>query len=257
MKDKLSLPGVTADPWGGLRQHTSARLALGRCGSSIPTQELLQFRLAHARARDAVHWPLAADALKSSLAALGSTSVILRSAANSRSEYLLRPDLGRILAQDAEQLARLNELDRSGVDLVLLLGDGLSAMAINAHAMAFAKVFLEGARAIGFKTAPVIIVHGARVAISDQIGAWLKARMALILLGERPGLGSPDSMGAYLVHAPAVGKTDADRNCISNIRPGGIAPRDGAGKALYLCQRALHLGLSGVALKDEGGSLLP
>ena len=249
-------PGARPDTWNHLRQYSSARLALGRAGGSIPTGELLAFRLAHARAQDAVHTPLRVDEMAARLAQTGLDVVILASAARDRSEYLLRPDLGRRLAADAAQQLHKYRTD-DPVDVALIVSDGLSAAAVHQHAGEFVDVFVAGAAKLRWRLGPLVLVRGGRVAIQDEIGSVLAARAALIVLGERPGLGTAESLGAYLVYAPTPGKSDADRNCLSNLHSGGLAPGLGAAKALYLLQEALVRGISGVQLKDEGGALLP
>lgn len=245
---------MTHDPWEFLRRHTSARIALGRSGGSIKTAELLDFRLAHARARDAVHSPFDAEGLAAALRALGLDTRVVRTRARDRQEYLLRPDLGRAL-DDASR----TELaaPRRGFDLALVASDGLSAEAMRRNAIPFFTALVPLARQLGLTLSPAVVVSCGRVAVQDEIGQLLGARIALIALGERPGLGSADSLGLYFVHDPRPGRTDAERNCISNVREGGLAPAAAARKALYLIRQALELKLSGVALKDDGGALLP
>lgn len=244
---------MTSDAWNFLRQHTAARIALGRAGGSILTRELLDFRLAHARARDAVHSPFAVDDLQQELAAIGVESMALCSRARDRQEYLLRPDLGRRL--DVASLSRLAEQPKN-CDIAVIVSDGLSATAVQRNALAFLQVLFALAPAVELSLSKVFVVQGGRVAVQDEIGEILAARVALIALGERPGLGSADSLGLYFVHTPRIGRTDAERNCISNVREGGLLPADAAQKVLYLIKQSLSLGLSGVALKDDGGRLL-
>lgn len=251
-------PGVRADTWTDLRQYTSARLALGRAGGSIPTAEILALRLAHARAQDAVHCLFDAVSLATTLQAGDRNVLILDSAAQDRNEYLLRPDLGRRLAPASAAKLKQHAAPPEGeYDVALMVSDGLSPTAVAQHAATFVDVFVAGAQTLGWRLAPLVVIRGGRVAIQDEVGNLLGAKTALILLGERPGLGSADSMGAYLVYQPALGKTDADRNCLSNLHNGGLAPELGARKALYLLQSALRLGLSGISLKDDGGILIP
>jgi ethanolamine ammonia-lyase small subunit len=245
---------MTHDPWEFLRQHTSARIALGRSGGSIKTAELLDFRLAHARARDAVHSPFDAEGLARALTALGLDARVARTRARDRQEYLLRPDLGRAL--DDASRAELAALGH-GFDLALVASDGLSAEAMRRNAIPFFTALVPLARQLGLMLSPAVVVSGGRVAVQDEIGELLGARIALIALGERPGLGSADSLGLYFVHDPRPGRTDAERNCISNVREGGLAPAAAARKTLYLIRQALERKLSGVALKDDGGALLP
>src|SRR5579863_10127930 len=194
-----------------LRDYTSARVELGRAGSSLPTRALLEFQLAHARARDAVHLPLAVQSLVLELKQRNIPSITLASEAPNRSEYLKRPDLGRRLAQESRQ--RLVGMS-SEYDAAFVIADGLSSLAVHRHAVPLLDLLL---RDLDWRVAPVAIVEQGRVAIGDEIGELLGARMVVVLIGERPGLSSPDSMGAYLTWQPRLGRTDAERNCISNI----------------------------------------
>ena len=238
------------DPFAPLRRLTAARVALGRVGASLPTAEVLRFSLAHARARDAVHAPLAAEALAGALSDLGLESVILASAAPDRATYLRRPDLGRRLA--AGEAARLP----TGADVALVIADGLSSTAVEAQAAAFLSALLPGLRAAGLSTGSAVIVRQGRVAVGDEIGAAMGARLTLLLIGERPGLSAADSLGLYLTWGPRPGRSDAERNCISNIRAGGLPTAAAAETALWLIRESLRRGLSGVALK-EGEVALP
>ncbi|MEJ6001756.1 ethanolamine ammonia-lyase subunit EutC [Paucibacter soli] len=241
------------DPWAELRHYTPARIALGRAGSSLPTRELLTFAAAHARARDAVHQALDLPALQASLQADGWASLRVASRAADRATYLRRPDLGRRL--DAPSAERLEALGQAGADLLIVLGDGLSAQAVQAHALPLLRALLA---ALGgeFTLAPLLVASQARVALADEAGALLGARLALVLIGERPGLSSPDSLGAYLTHAPRLGCFDAQRNCISNIRPQGLAPELAALRLNWLLREALRRRLTGVGLKDESETLM-
>jgi ethanolamine ammonia-lyase small subunit len=237
------------DPWAPLRELTAARIALGSAGAGLPTARHLEFQADHARARDAVHAALDADALAADLSAAGLDVIHLHSAAPDRATYLQRPDLGRRL--DGDSRARLEEMGREGCDAVFVVADGLSAHAVQRHA---APVLAEAAarlRAAGWRMAPIIIVRQGRVAIGDEIGALLGAKLAAVLIGERPGLSAPDSLGVYLTHDPRPGRVDAERNCISNIRAAGLKPSEAAGKLLWLLAAARRLGATGVALKDE------
>lgn len=241
-----------ADAWYDLRQYTSARLALGRAGNAQRTRDVLAFGYAHAQARDAVHVPLDAAALAQALHADGHTVIHVQSAAPDRATYLLRPDLGRRLDDaSARQLDAL-AAQSTGCDLLLVVGDGLSAMGIAQQASALVRAI--AARAGGLTLGPIIVARQARVALGDEIGERLGARAVAMLIGERPGLSSPDSVGIYLTHAPRVGCTDAARNCISNIRPQGLAADEAAHKLVWLTQQARVLGATGVALKDESGA---
>lgn len=241
---------VADDPWSVLRRLTTARIGLGRAGSSLPTRHHLAFQLDQARARDAVLTPLDVPRLEQELAALGLPPIMLRSAAGERRTYLQRPDLGRRL--DAESAARLASLGTPGEppDIALIVADGLSAPAVQTHAVPLLQALLPQLPA-AWRLAPLSLVEQGRVAISDEIGALLHARLAVILIGERPGLSSPDSLGAYLTYGPRIGNTDAGRNCLSNIRAAGLSYAAAAHKLHYLMGQALARELSGVALKDE------
>ena len=225
-----------------LRSFTPARVALGRTGHSMPTAELLRFQLDHARARDAVHRSL-------DPASLGLTHVLVHSAAKDRETYLRRPDLGRKL--DDESRASLQKGD---YDAALIIADGLSAAAIHHHAAPFLDSLLPFLNE--WKLAPLTIALQARVALGDEIGALLGARQVVVLIGERPGLTSADSMGIYLTWDPRPGRTDAERNCISNVRAEGIAYALAARKLHFLMQEARSLKLSGVQLKEDSKRIL-
>ncbi|MBV7542250.1 ethanolamine ammonia-lyase subunit EutC [Acidovorax sp. sic0104] len=239
------------DPWADLRAHTAARLALGRAGTAIPTRELLDFGLAHAQARDAVHLPLDADALAARLGGLCGTPLQVASAAPERATYLLRPDLGRRLCdRDVQRLQALGNGGHAGHDLLLVVADGLSALAVERHAEPLLRAIV-GSAPQGWRIGPVVIATQARVALGDEVGALLGARMVALLIGERPGLSSPDSLGIYLTWHPRVGCSDAERNCISNVRPEGLDPAAAAARMWWLCTEARRLGLTGVRLKDR------
>lgn len=261
MTHPTPLPGPAPDPWGDLRAHTAARLALGRAGTAVPTRALLDFGLAHAQARDAVHLPLDTETLAAQLHGLGCTTLRVASAATDRATYLLRPDLGRRLSDaDAHRLRAtdlLGDDGNAGCDLLLVMADGLSALATQRHAVPLVQAILGGAPP-GWRIGPVAVATQARVALGDEVGALLGARMVAVLIGERPGLSSPDSLGIYLTWHPQVGRSDAERNCISNVRPEGLAPELAAARLWWLCQEARRLGLTGVGLKDRSeGATLP
>lgn len=241
---------VPADPWQALRAHTAARIGLGRVGASMPTAELLRFGLAHAQARDAVHGRLDCAALAGALQAEGLASLQVKSMAPDRERYLLRPDLGRRLDPESRQLLE----DAPRADIALVIADGLSAQAAMRHALPVALLLRD---ALGGWPAPVIIAQQGRVALGDDIGAALGARLAIVMLGERPGLSSPDSLGIYLTWGPTPGRMDSERNCISNVRPAGLGYAAAAHKLHFLVGQSLRRQLSGVALKDdsEGGLL--
>ncbi|MGO8918961.1 MAG: ethanolamine ammonia-lyase subunit EutC [Stellaceae bacterium] len=245
---------MSADPWQALRSLTPARIALGRTGSSLPTREVLLLGLAHARARDAVHLPLDVASVAASIEGLGLSTLRLASAAPSREIYLRRPDLGRRLARASRR--ELEKRPAAASDLAVVVADGLSAAAVHAHAAALLAAFLPAIAQAGWTVAPVAIATQARVALGDEIGALLQARASIVLIGERPGLSSPDSLGVYLTFAPRLSRSDAERNCISNIRAEGLAYAPAAFKLAWLLKEAFRRSLSGVALKDESDLLL-
>lgn len=227
--------------WDRLRRLTRARIALGRAGDGQPTAAALSFQMAHARARDAVHGAVDWDRLGDAVGPLGAVRV--SSAAKERGLYLRRPDLGRRLADGEEA-----RLPAGPFDVVFVVGDGLSAAAVEAHAAATLQATVE--RLEGLTVGPVVLVEGARVAVSDPIGAAMGARLAVLLIGERPGLSSADSLGAYLTFSPRPGRRDSERNCVSNIHAEGLPPERAAVKIAWLAREALRLGLTGVALKE-------
>ena len=238
---------IEPNPWEELRRYTDARIALGKVGASLPTEEVLRFGLAHAMARDAVHAALDAQALEQSLTPLGLPCLGVQSEAVDRASYLLRPDLGRRLPPEAA--ARLRALD-SMHDLAIVLADGLSAIATQAHAAPLLEALLPLLHP-AWTLAPLVIARQARVALGDDIGEALQARLVLVLIGERPGLSSPDSLGAYLTYQPRRGRSDAERNCVSNIRPAGLGFAEAARKLGWLMGEALSRRLTGVELKDD------
>jgi ethanolamine ammonia-lyase small subunit len=244
---------IQSDPWAELKKFTAARIALGRTGTAEPLQSLLAFRLAHANARDAVYAVLDQPMLLQELQSLQHASFTLTTQANSRSEYLQYPDRGRRL--HAKAIAQLTEFNSTGYDICLVLADGLSATAINNHAIPVLKLLLPLFENARLSVAPVCLVQEGRVAIGDECGHLLKAKLVVVLIGERPGLSSPDSLGAYLTYRPAPGLTDESRNCISNIRPEGLPYQAAAEKIFFLINESLRLQLSGVGLKDNGGGV--
>jgi ethanolamine ammonia-lyase small subunit len=248
----MSQPSQNAHPWNFLRQMTPARVALGRAGGSLPTAEVLSFAAAHAQARDAVWAELDVEALSRDLGSLGLPVVKLASAAQDRRRYLLRPDQGRRL--DDPSRATLGSVtgDARGRDLCVIVSDGLSALAARRQALPLLRELLPRLQESQISVAPLCVVRLGRVAVEDEIGQALRVKTALVLLGERPGLGSPDSLGAYLVFDPVAGaRTDADRNCVSNIRPEGLAFVPAAATLHYLITESIRRRLSGVGLKDE------
>ena len=240
--------------WARLRRHTPARIGLARAGASLATREHLSFQLAHARARDAVHEALDSAPLLEGLRARGLDALHLRSAAGDRAIYLARPDLGRRL--DAPSRERLDAC-AGNHDLVLVLADGLSARAVERHALPLLDAALPELRRQLWRLGPAVVAEQGRVAIGDEIGAALGAALVAVLIGERPGLSSPDSLGAYLTWAPATGRRDAERNCLSNIRPEGMGYAEAAAKLVYLLTEARRRRLTGVTLKEEAGQSLP
>jgi ethanolamine ammonia-lyase small subunit len=245
---------VTPSPWNTLKRFTSARIALGRAGHSLPTAAHLEFQLAHAQARDAVNLPLDNQAVARQLESTGLSVLQLHSAATDRSTYLQRPDLGRRLHPDSHALLQSQSPEFLGQDLVFVIADGLSALAIHRNAaplMIEVMTRLRGSDAQPWSISPLCIVQQGRVAVGDDVGGSLKAKAVVVLIGERPGLSSPDSLGVYLSWTPRVGLTDAQRNCISNVRPEGLSIDAAADKLVYLLGRARSLQLTGVGLKDE------
>lgn len=237
------------DPWSDLRRHTDARIALGRAGVSLPTAEWLRFALAHAQARDAVHLPFDDETLAGALGSHGFTALRLESAAVDRATYLRRPDLGRRLS--ARSAALLQALPKAVHDLAVVVGDGLSARAVHEQALPLLLELRPRLEADAVALDAVALVRQCRVALGDEVGALLGARAVLVLIGERPGLSSPDSLGAYLTWAPRLGRSDAERNCVSNIRPAGQPPAEAARRIAWLLAGARRLGASGITLKDD------
>ena len=247
--EKPRTPAV-ANPWQGLRRFTQARIALGRAGTSLPTERHLEFQIAHARARDAVHRALAIAPLKAALEQRGLEVVALRSAAGDRLIYLQRPDQGRRLDHDSREALEAHGA-KGAYDAAFVIADGLSALAIEENALPLLDAALPLFAKKEWRIAPIAIVEQGRVAVGDEIGQIFGAGIVAILIGERPGLSSPDSMGIYLTHAPRVGTTDAQRNCISNIRRAGLSHEAAARKLHYLMSEARRRKLTGVGLKDE------
>jgi ethanolamine ammonia-lyase small subunit len=233
----MSLP----DPWRRLRAATPARIGQGRSGDAPTTADLLDFQRACAEARDAVHAPLDGAALAAALAPLAVTEV--RSAARDRAEYLRRPDLGR-------QLAEPDRLGPGGCDLAFVIADGLSAGAVAAQAAATVRACIER---LPDRISAIVAVHQGRVAIGDEIAERLGARFVVVLIGERPGLSVPESLGAYLTFEPRIGRRDSERNCVSNIHAHGLSPAEAADRIAWLVREGEAIGATGVALKDRSG----
>jgi ethanolamine ammonia-lyase small subunit len=230
----------TPNRWTDLRRFTPARVGLGRAGNGLPTAAHLAFQAAHAAARDAVHAPLDVAALRGELNAAGLPNIAVHSEAPDRRTYLLRPDLGRRL------------LDRSAIPrmpgaMLFVVCDGLSAVAVQRHAVSL----LRHAAPALLEVAPIVIAEQGRVAIGDDIGEAMGAEAVAVLIGERPGLSAADSLGVYLTWQPRRGRTDAERNCISNVRAEGLPPRAAAAKLLWLIAEMRRLRLTGIGLKDE------
>lgn len=239
--------------WQRLSGMTPARIGLGRAGAGLPTREVLRFGLAHAEARDAVHAPMDVARIAESIEAAGFSVIEAASTAQDRDTYLRRPDYGRRL--DSESRVVLTKAAKGPVDVALVVGDGLSARAIHENAVPMLSAFRPYAEKAGWALSPVVVAAQARVALGDDIGEALNARAVVVLIGERPGLSSPDSLGAYLTFAPRPGRSDAERNCISNIRSAGLSHRAAAFKLNWLLTQAFALGLTGVKLKDDSDML--
>ncbi len=237
------------DPLARLRNRTPARVALGHCGTGLPTQALLDFQLDHARARDAVHESLDPPQLAADLRI--SEWIRVHSQASDRATYLQRPDLGRKLAPECD-----TTLPTGPYDVAFILGDGLSARAVQSHAAPTLRLILQAL--LDWRVAPIIIATQARVALGDDIGARLSAAISVMFIGERPGLSAPDSLGVYLTWNPRPGRRDHERNCVSNIRPPqGLAYEEAASRVVWLMNAARRIGYSGVLLKGDSAIIQP
>ncbi|QMW06468.1 ethanolamine ammonia-lyase subunit EutC [Spirosoma foliorum] len=245
--------GIEPDEWEPLKAYTNARIALGKTGISIPLKESLQFKMAHAHAKDAVYSHLNLAGLQADLEKTGLPIHHLQSQAENRDIYLQRPDLGRLLASHSAD--KLRQLNAAPADISIIIADGLSATAINKYTSPVVNRLVEKARLAGYSLAPLVLVEQGRVAITDAIGGILRPRLAIILIGERPGLSAFDSMGAYITYDPQPGLTDERRNCVSNIRDLGLPPELAVDKLMYLIDSAFRLQITGVALKDNNGLL--
>lgn len=241
-------PILSEDPWQQLKAFTAARIALGRVGTSLPTREILNFGAAHALARDAVHRPLNVELMLESLTKIGFETQYVRSQASSRAQYLLRPDFGRRLNQNDAQKLKANAA--APIDVLFVIGDGLSSIAVERHVMPLLNEVKRTAPNDWHMNTGIVATQ-ARVALGDEIGELLQAKIVVMLIGERPGLSAPDSLGVYLTYAPKVGSNDAQRNCISNVRPEGLSYTDAAHKLLWLIKKAMQIQATGVVLKDE------
>ncbi len=240
--------GCTTDSWSNLKQYTDARIALGRAGGSLSTKDWLDFKLAHAKARDAVHCEFNCDDLVKQLQKLDNKILLVNSQVKNRLEYLQRPDLGRFLDDPSISLLKA---EKKPADVVFIICDGLSATAVHAHASNLLGILLPALSHLSWSIAPLVIAKFGRVALEDPIGFLMGVKIAVILIGERPGLSSPDSLGAYLVFNPKPGNTDADRNCVSNIRPAGLDYQKAADTLFYLLNQVRQRKYSGVQLKDK------
>ena len=245
------LSKVSTDPWAQLKKYTRARIALGKCGASLPTDAMLDFQLCHARARDAVHAQLDFEKTRDAIKKItGDRVLLLKSQVRDGAEYLRRPDLGRKLAAESAKALRA-EAKKREPDIALVIADGLSATAIEQNAVPFLEMLIPALNASSYTLAPVSLVEKGRVAVADEIGSILGARLAVMFIGERPGLQSANSMGIYMTYHPEVGTTDEKRNCISNIRPEGLSCSAGVSKLLYLIGESIRRRISGVHLKDR------
>lgn len=256
MVDKPTSPIVVENPWERLNAFTDARIGLGRAGVSLPTSKLLAFQLAHAQAQDAVHCPLDVETLASELTdTLGLTTspISLHSQAQDRAMYLQRPDYGRRLNDETREQLQQAAASQQRYDLAVVVVDGLSALAVQQNSAPFLSTLYQmlDNDAADWQLAPLTIVEQGRVAIGDEIGALLNADAVLVMIGERPGLSSPDSLGLYMTWAPETGLKDDRRNCISNVRPAGLQIEEAARRFFLLLKEAQQLKVSGVKLKDR------
>lgn len=239
-----------SDRWSDLRALTQARIALGHAGHALPTGALLDFQLAHASARDAVHKPWDIEAFAEGVRALGLRPLALATPVTDRAEYLKRPDLGQTLDRESERKLRLQPPE--AMDVAVVVTNGLSSTALDRHGLPLLQAIASACCVSGLRLGPVCLVANGRVAVSDPVGAALDARAAVIIVGERPGLSADDSLGLYFTYAPCPGRSNAERNCVSNVRPpAGMDYHEAASKLIYLTRESFRLGLSGVALKDE------
>lgn len=244
-------PLVVTNSWSRLRRLTDARIGLGRAGISQPTQVQLQFQLDHAKARDAIHIPLDAEQLSLVLKQQGLENIICHSQARDRTEYLQRPDLGRRLGPESSEQLKKCYAKTGNQQASIVIVDGLSSTAVQHHATSLTRTLVNALRKEQLSISPICIVQQGRVAIGDEIGELLHSELLILLVGERPGLSSPDSLGIYYTYAPRKGLNDAHRNCLSNIRPAGMSEEDATKKLMWLIRESRRRGLSGVALKDE------
>ncbi len=245
---------LQTDPWADLKAFTAARIALGKTGVSVPLKEALAFKQAHAQARDAVFSQLDLEEICLKLEKTGLSVYTLHSQASDRNVYLQRPDLGRKLNPASEDT--LKALNSQGYDICICIADGLSSLAVQQNVVPLLEILIPALKTSGFTLTPVTLIQQGRVAVADEVGTHLKARLSIILIGERPGLTAADSLGAYLTFQPMPGLTDESRNCISNIRPEGLVKDRAAAKILHLITEAFRFQLTGVGLKDTETALL-
>jgi ethanolamine ammonia-lyase small subunit len=239
---------ITSNNWEFLKVYTDARISLGRAGSSIPTKELLKFQLAHASARDAVYSKLNTDILQKEIKLLNKESLLLHSNARDRFIYLKKPDLGRRLDENSTQILKQTPIQNK--DLNIVIGDGLSARSIQENTIPFLIEFFS-ILDNKYSHTPMLVVEQARVGVVDPIGEIISPKISMILIGERPGLSSPNSMGIYFTYLPKIGRKDSERNCISNIRKEGLSYKEAALKSKFILEQAFKLKLTGINLKDR------
>ena len=241
---------LSPDTWSALKRFTTARIAMGRAGGSLRTANLLDFRLAHARARDAVHAPFSPKVVDAQLGEAGFDFVHAKSTVTDKLDYLLHPERGRILDCDSAEMLLAKSVEWGVRDISIVISDGLSAVAAESHAVAVAKG-LRDELGDTFSFYPVVVVPFGRVKIADAVSDILQARLVIILLGERPGLGSPDSLSAYFTYMARNSSVDSDRNCVSNIRPLGMPIPWAVRKLSVLIRESFHRQISGTALEDR------
>ncbi|MCU4523777.1 ethanolamine ammonia-lyase subunit EutC [Acinetobacter ursingii] len=252
MKDTQYPQSLHEDVWSKLKNFTDARIALGRVGCSVPTKPLLEFQLAHAQAKDAVLQALDIELFKRKLSHLNHQLLLIQSCAVDKETYLKRPDLGRSLSENSRQeLQHYQAQNPNKYDVVIVIGDGLSARAIDENAPNLIEHLIAEFKALKWSVAPLIIAQGSRVALGDEVAQILNAKMLVMLIGERPGLSSPDSLGIYYTYNAHLGCHDAMRNCISNVRPAGLPILIATQRLIALMKKSLQLDFSGVNLKDE------
>ncbi|OJU51858.1 MAG: ethanolamine ammonia-lyase [Bacteroidales bacterium 45-6] len=237
------------DNWRELKRFTDARIALGHTGASLPTKEMLKFSLSHASARDSVHMPFEKERIAGELEGLGFSTIQVNSQATNRQTYLTRPDLGRLLSASSGML--LADLPKNAHDLTVVVADGLSSKAVHRNAIPMIQHMLGYLAQLKFRLSPVVIAEQARVGLGDAVGEIIKSTFVAILIGERPGLSSPDSLSVYLTYKPHTGRLESERNCISNIRPEGLSYEKAAFKLAWLLEHASLRQCTGIELKDN------